>query len=141
MRVNPNQTTIQCVKFDGEENVIANTSDDLGKELPSNAVLWNPANGNNIVISNQTGGLNQNTISFSSVSPNPTKNYIKVTIESTYTSGTILIYNALGKEVLNQKFENTQEVKVDLEKMNAGTYYLFVKTNEGKIESHRVIKR
>jgi hypothetical protein len=133
-------SAFQEVKFDGEENVTANTSDDLGKELPSNVVLWNPANGNNIVITNQTGGLNQNTISFSSVSPNPTKNYIKVKIENAFSGGSIFIYNALGKQVLNQKFENTQEIKVDLEKMTAGTYYVFVKTNEGKVESHRVIK-
>lgn len=140
IRVNSNQTTIQCVKFDGEENVTANTSDDLGKELPANAVLWNPSNGNNIVISSQTGGINENAISFSTVSPNPTRNFVKVNLLNTSNSGRILVYNALGKEVINQKFENTQEVKVDLEKMNAGTFYLFVKTNEGKVESHRVIK-
>jgi len=140
IRVNSNQTTIQCVKFDGEENVTANTSDDLGKELPSNVVLWNPANGNNIVMVNEVIGLNENSISFSSVSPNPTKNFVKVSLSKTSNSGKVLVYNALGKEVLNQKFDNTQEVKVDLEKMNAGTYYLFVKTNEGKVESHRVVK-
>ena len=65
---------------------------------------------------------------------------MKVNLSNFSNGGKILVYNALGKEVLNQKFENTQEVKVDLEKMNAGTYYLFVKTNEGKVESHRVIK-
>ena len=140
IRVNSNQTTIQCVKFDGEENVSANTSDDLGKELPANAVLWNPTNGNNIVLTSQTGGINENAISFSTVSPNPTKNFVKVNLSNTFNGGRIHVYNALGKEVLNQKFENTQEVKVDLEKMNTGTYYLFVKTNEGKVESHRVIK-
>ena len=140
IRVNSNQTTIQCVKFDGEENVSANTSDDLGKELPANAVLWNPTNGNNIVLTSQTGGINENAISFSTVSPNPTKNFVKVNLSNTFNGGRIHVYNALGKEVLNQKFENTQEIKVDLDKMNAGTYYLFVKTNEGKVESHRVIK-
>jgi len=140
IRVNSNQTTIQCVKFDGEENVTANTSDELGKELPANAVLWNPTNGNNIVLSSQTGGINENAISFSTVSPNPTKNFVKVNLSNSSNGGKILVYNALGKEVFNQKFENTQEVKIDLEKMNSGTYYLFVKTNEGKVESHRVIK-
>jgi hypothetical protein len=140
IQVNGDQTTIKCVKFDNVDAVTANTSDDLGKNLPSNVNLWNPTNGNEIVLSSQAVGINELVASFSSVYPNPAKDLVTVSFENVLDSGTIEVYNSLGKITLKQTFSNTKEVKLNIEKMNSGTFYLYVKTLDGKVQSHRMVK-
>jgi acid phosphatase type 7 len=140
VRVNTDQTFIQCVKFENVEGVTAHTSDDLGKELPANVVLWNPSNGNQVVINNPIQGIENVAPSFSKVYPNPAKDFVKVSFDNHANGGKIEVYNALGKEVLNMNYQGTKEVKIALEGLPQGAYYIFVKTNDGKIQSHKVMK-
>ena len=140
IRVNLDETTIQSVKFENVDNVTANTSDDLGQELPLNTVVWNPSNGNQIIITNPVQGLNTTTESFSKVFPNPTKDQVKVSFANIISGGEIEVFNSFGKEVMNLKFGSGKEVNVNLMNLENGTYYLYVKTQDGKSQSHRVIK-
>ncbi len=140
IRMNTDQTFINCVKFENVENVVAHTSDDYGKTLPQGVVLWNPSNGSEVVLNNPIQGIENKQVEFSKIFPNPAKEFVKVSFNNAIPGGKIEVYNAFGKEVLTQNVNAGKEVKVNLEELPFGTYYLFVKTNDGKVQSHRMVK-
>ena len=139
IRVNTDQTFIECVRFENVENVVAHSSDDYGKTLPQGVSLWSPANGNFIVINNETQNVGNNSMSFSKVSPNPTKDLIKIEFPQNII-GTVEVYNALGKLQMKQPFNPSKSVDVSLKDLETGLLYVYIKTNDGKIQSHRVVK-
>ncbi|NBX78978.1 MAG: T9SS C-terminal target domain-containing protein, partial [Flavobacteriales bacterium] len=85
-------------------------------------------------------GINEIVPSFSSVYPNPAKDLITVAFDNMLAGGSVEVYNSLGKQVMKQSFTDSKEVKLNIEKLNTGTFYVYVKTTDGKIQSHRVVK-
>lgn len=141
IRVTPQQTTIQSVLFDGNENLTALTSDSLGKQLPGGILVWNPASGNQVVLQNNTGGLNNNGKTlFSKISPNPVVNILNVESKNAMQDAVIEIYNGLGKLVKSETVKSNKKHQIDLTNMPAGQGNVIVKFKDGRIESHTFVK-
>ena len=74
--------------------------------------------------------------------PNPTSNKLYIEMLSTNASdGTIQIFNALGKLIINQKFEKNQSrYEVDMSTLPSGNFILRVLNDEGVSETTKINK-
>ena len=140
IRVTPAQTTIKSVLFDGNENLVALTSDDYGKELPANVQVWNPTTGNVVVLNNYLAGLNEGTKLITKISPNPVTNYLKIESSNALNGAVIEIYNGLGKLVKTETLKSNNSNQIELQNMPAGQGYLIIRYMDGRIESHTFVK-
>ena len=94
----------------------------------------------NIVISGEGGftlvksenfGLEDQSISTFTMSPNPAKEF--VTLRSSNTPiNSIVVYNLLGQEVLATDRFDRQEVNLDISSLNSGVYLLTVNTTQSQ---------
>ncbi len=144
IRVTKDTTSIKCVRFDGEPNVQAITSDDLGKILPEDVVIWEPANGSTLYLVNSIdySAINDEVKKErSSVYPNPTSETLFLTIDAS-ESGKAELYNSLGKRCVVKTFRgNESKVSIDMSEVCTGVSYLHVRYDNGTVESHRVVKQ
>lgn len=139
IRLNQSEASIQCVKFENVSSVTASTSDALGKDLPGNAVTWNPSNGGKVTITNGAGKLSENTPMSSSVFPTVTSNTVNIEFGQLVGSAKIELYNSLGKLCTSEEVENVSSHEFDLKNACQGVNYIYIKTDDGKIESHRIV--
>lgn len=143
IRVTKTETTIQCVKFENVNGVFSILDDELGTGLPSNAVLWNPSNGNQVVITNPIDDSSLQEYSDLTTKVYPTVIDDKVTIEfgNTVDNATIEIYNSLGKICYSKNIENAKDHTLLLEGLCKGVGLIYIKLPSDVVESHRVIIR
>jgi len=141
VQVNMDTTRIKCVKFESVNAVFDTQNDELGGGLPSNAVLWNPSNGNEVIIVNpiQTSSLKENQEMTTSVYPTNVKNVFTVDFGKTIGKAKVEIYNSLGKLCQEQEVANTDSQKITVGDNCAGVSYVYIKFEDGNIESHRII--
>jgi photosystem II stability/assembly factor-like uncharacterized protein len=75
-----------------------------------------------------------------SVFPNPTKGNIKL-YSTKNTISNVTVYNMLGKEVHNAKFNNlSNDVNVDLSTINNGVYFMKATAENGVVQTIKIIK-
>ncbi|TVZ54905.1 putative secreted protein (Por secretion system target) [Lutibacter sp. Hel_I_33_5] len=71
--------------------------------------------------------------------PNPVQGYLTIK-----TSGidlhSIVVYNAIGKRIFENKKENLVSKKIDLSNLNNGIYFIKISTKNGKSIIKRVVK-
>ncbi|MEP5338204.1 MAG: T9SS type A sorting domain-containing protein [Algibacter sp.] len=67
--------------------------------------------------------------------PNPVKDIFTITNSQ---SADIIVYNILGKVVLNKKMENNND-SVDISNLNTGVYYVSI-NNNGVISNKKIVK-
>jgi hypothetical protein len=141
VQVNMDTTRIKCVKFESVNAVFDTQNDELGGGLPSNAVLWNPSNGNEVIIVNpiQTSSLKENQEMTTSIYPTNVKNVFTVDFGKTIGKAKVEIYNSLGKLCQEQEVANTDSQKITVGDNCAGVSYVYIKFEDGNIESHRII--
>lgn len=141
IRVSPQQTTIQSVLFDGNDNLTALTSDVLGKELPAGTQVWNPATGNQVVLQNNLNGIQNQSLTSATVYPNPTSDKLIVESKLNLTNATVEIYNGFGKLIKSEVSKVDQKMEIDLKQMPSGHGHVVIKFNSGKIENHFFVKK
>lgn len=140
IKVTPAQATIQSIPFDGNENIQASTSDEIGKDLPVGVTTWNPSNGNSIILSNPNAGLMDKKEIAASLSPNPAQKTIAISSKSNLIGAKIELYNALGKFIKRDEVKTNGAFILNIEELPAGQGQLIIKYTDGRIETLRFIK-
>ena len=90
-----------------------------------------------ISTSNEKFALNKERIKFY---PNPTINAITIDLEEREIVGTIQIFDGLGRSLIQQSFE-TKKPRIDVSRLEVGTYILQIVSKEGKRFSSTFIKQ
>lgn len=141
IRVNRTETRINCIKFESVNGVFPNQENDLGSGLPSNVVLWTPANGDEIVISKpiDTSSLPEHEELSTKVYPTSIEDQVTIEFAGIIEEATIELYNSLGKRCFSETIENTVKQTINLKGTCSGVSYLYIKQNNGTIESHKVV--
>lgn len=140
--VTPTETSIKCVKFENVASVTENTDDELGSGLPSDVVLWSPSNGDEIILTNpdDQASINQNIKKISSAHPNPSVDFVNLEFTKNLDNAVLELYNGLGKLCIKEEI-NGDSHKVDLTEVCSGVNYIYIITADGKVESHKIIKK
>jgi hypothetical protein len=142
IRVTKTETTVQCVKFENVNGVFAILDNDLGTGLPSNAVLWDPSNGDKITLEKpiDTSSLPENEQLSTSVYPTIVTNDLTVDFGRVVSNAKFELYTSLGKLCyqgeMNQAAEKHQ---IELTDISNGVCYLYIKLEDGSTESHRIV--
>jgi hypothetical protein len=141
VHVTKNETTIQCVKFENVNGVFSVLDNALGTGLPSNAVLWEPANGNTVVLTNpeDVTGTSNEFLSLSKVYPSVSDGKFTIEFGEAINSAKIEVYNSLGKRCFTDKVEQAEESTIFIDAACIGVCYLYIKYDDGLIESHPII--
>ncbi|GAB5416841.1 MAG: hypothetical protein Crog4KO_17080 [Crocinitomicaceae bacterium] len=141
IQVTKTETRINCVKFENVNGVFSILDNELGTGLPSNAVLWNPANGNQVVLTKpiDVTGFEEAQLQISQVYPTVAEEAITVDFGRHISNATVEIYNSLGKLCFAQKVENTDAYNLSLNDHCVGVCYLYIKYPNGRIESHPIV--
>ncbi len=72
--------------------------------------------------------------------PNPAQNQVQYTMQVTYTSGSLVIFDAMGREVLSQSL-NAASPNIDIRPLPQGLYTVVVRTDAGtSVQSLSVVK-
>ncbi len=79
-----------------------------------------------------------NTAEFSAY-PNPTNGTIKLSSSINNVSN-VAVFDMLGKEVLTKNYTNLNEVDVDLSSLNNGVYFLKAATDNGGVQTMKIVK-
>jgi hypothetical protein len=76
-----------------------------------------------------------------SIYPNPTNDYVTVKGLNTLSNGEYSIINLAGMELKKGKFQNTQDLKINLSGLSNGMYLIKIIDNKGQsIAINRLIK-
>ncbi|MBC8266210.1 MAG: T9SS type A sorting domain-containing protein [Flavobacteriales bacterium] len=78
----------------------------------------------NIVLNIKQNSSNRKT----NIYPNPTKGRITIKTEAVFKKTNIKITNIFGKEILNNEFNNTNTVSVNIKNQNRGIYFIHIQT-------------
>ncbi len=145
-------TLVENISIDNFVQVLASSKIDPDS-TPGNDVDNTPDEDDEAAVSIQVNDLlppsgpNQNVldgINNVEVFPNPVNEVLTVEFEiSSKSSNTLFIYDLTGRPVITEKvnFEKGfNQIKVETDKLPAGSYFLFVPTTEGKSLMSRFIK-
>jgi uncharacterized membrane protein len=140
IRVTPVQATIQTIPFDGNENVAASASDEMGKVLPNGVATWNPSNGNTVVLQNPGAGVPTINTVKASISPNPAQKVIEIKSSVSLADAKLELYNGLGKMVKKEEIKSNGTYTLNIEDLAPGQGQLVIKYKNGRIETIRFVK-
>lgn len=140
-----NGMCIQTVRFDNVAGVATLFDDDLGSALPSGVSLWTPANTPTgcleIAGPGAPSNIDEQVSNVSQIYPVPASDQVTVEFVKVYDQEvTIEIYNSLGKLCRTETVSGTNQVNVDVTELCSGVNYFYIKTPDGKVESHRIVK-
>ncbi|XOV68023.1 MAG: fibronectin type III domain-containing protein [Fluviicola sp.] len=141
IRVDKDETRINCVKFENVNGVFSILDNALGTGLPSNAVLWNPSNGNEVVLTNpiDVTGLTTSETAQVTVYPTVVVEELNIDFVQLIPYATVEIYNSLGKLCFSEKIENTTSSKIIINENCTGVCYLYVKMADGNVYSFPIV--
>ena len=125
-----NNPSLTCIEVDNAAYSTANwTNIDAGVTFNTNCA--NPCS---------TFGVGMDELTFSSVSiyPNPTRDWITVSLEER-TPTTISLRNSLGQLLLSVKHPSSNEVVLDISNYPNGLYFLQVEV-DGQVITRKVVK-
>jgi hypothetical protein len=89
--------------------------------------------------SNALGVKDFNNTSEFSVYPNPTSGLMKLS-SSINTVSNVAVYDLLGKVVLTNNYSNLNEVSVDLSSLKTGVYFMKATSDNGGVQTIKVVK-
>lgn len=141
--VSKTQTKIECVKFENINAVAENTNDELGAGLPVGITLWNPANGNHIILNNDIDFSSDDELTLKdqiNIFPNPTIGNVNIEFEQHVTGATIKLFNSLGKLCVEDEI-NGDFYELKMENACKGVNYIYIQSEDGKVTSYKVIKQ
>lgn len=109
----------------------------LNVRIKDNTNLWGPPFKNVITVKPSLGTSDFEALNALKIYPNPVDNILTISFSNEITA--VSIYNLLGQEVISKTI-NANEAKIDVSKLNAGTYLVKVQAdNEAK--TLKIIKR
>ncbi len=138
--VSKTKIEIRTIKFDAVASVGQVTSSDPACTLPTGISVWTPSNGAVVEILNPAANITDplNSIKKITVFPNPTSNFVTLTVKQKIPKATIDIYNGMGKLLKVVACDIEGDYKLSMENLPKGTYFIFIEA-EGFSESHKVI--
>jgi len=90
---------------------------------------------------NVLGTENNSLVSVFSMYPNPASNLVSISLDDSSESISVIIYDQLGRRVLEKEFENViNEVQISLNELNKGVYYVQVISETMKSTKKLIIK-
>lgn len=83
---------------------------------------------------------NTNDFAFNNIviAPNPISDFIQIQFEA-ITTGSINLYNALGKQIISEAVIEAADVKIDVRNLNAGEYFVEIQSGK-RIGIYKLIK-
>jgi len=114
--------------------------DELVIKWPSGIVdvITNPdVNTAHLIIEGQTLGVDENTLTNISLSPNPAKNLITINYSENLKGALAAVYDVMGRIVLSNNLERNT---LDVSSLNTGLYFLNLNLN-GKTVQLKFIKK
>lgn len=144
IQVNQDSTVIRSVKFENVGNVTESTDNELGSDLPNGVTLWEPDNGDRIVLYNKTDEEDElNTIDAKqnkyNVHPNPATDKITIEFNTELNNAKIEVYSSLGKLCYETEVSGLKTELPLNESCHGGVNYVYIKTKDGRIESHKIV--
>jgi hypothetical protein len=73
---------------------------------------------------------NENSLKFR-IYPNPSTNVIELDFEDKEEQIKLNVINIHGQQVLSNKFENTEHIKLSVADLSSGIYFIKIVTNQG----------
>jgi acid phosphatase type 7 len=141
LRVSKDTIEIRNIQFQNVAAVGLLVDDELGSFPPSNVTYWNPTGGSTIYIV-RPGSSDVADIKKENrykVYPVPSNNFVTVDL-NTPTNATIEVYNSLGKLCEVHNSNGLNKVNIDLLELCNGVNYLYIKTADGHVEHHKLLK-
>lgn len=140
VRVTQNEATVRSVKFLNIAGVAQSTDDNLGSDLPGGVTLWNPSNGNTVVLARATGNVpSLPTFNFQ-LFPNPASDIISIEFDTQMESGSVEVYNGLGKLCLKEEIKGMKH-QMDISNLCSGVNYIYIKDQKGNVQVEKLIKK
>lgn len=119
---------------------VVGTPTEIIPATPGDGLIWDlsafTSNGTIKVI--PTTGLNDKQM-INSIYPNPFKNKIQVTLGQSFDNVQVSVVNMLGQTVYSKSFGNTNQINMNLDKLETGVYMLQVKNGDDLI-STKIVK-
>lgn len=140
IRVSKDSITIQSVKFENIPGVTASTDDNLGHGLPAGTTLWTPSNGDMIVIAHPSADVLEVEAKVNAIFPNPASNQVNIEFKESMNNGTLELYNSLGKLCKSESINGNTHT-LDIQDACSGVSYIYIKSEDGTIESYKIIKQ
>ena len=118
----------------------------LNTITPSSPLMTNPAttfvNGADVILACPGVGINEATekILFS-IYPNPSSGNFIITSTEAFANGTLEVLNILGEKVFSENVFNSSELKINLENMNAGIYFLKIFDGQNDFSGKLLVER
>ena len=87
--------------------------------------------------------LNTNDASFLSelkVYPNPASEYVMISIPELENKASVIMYDALGREVMQQEIVNATSIQIDLNDISRGIYYVSISEGKNTVTKKLIIK-
>lgn len=140
IRVSKDSIKIQCAAFQNLSSVTPNTSDALGHGLPANTVIWTPSNGDVVVITDPSASIDEFDSKVDGIFPNPATDKIQIQFNESINNGTLELYNSLGKLCKSESINGNTHT-LDIQDACSGVNYLYIKSNDGSIESYKIVKK
>ena len=73
------------------------------------------------------------------VYPNPTDGAVKLAFENSVKEGNVMLFDELGKQILNQKINGLSSLDLDISECDTGLYYMVIQA-DGKRTVEKLIK-
>lgn len=142
LRVTQDTIAIQNVKFENITAVGTLLDDELGSGLPSGALLWNPGNGGTLYIAKAGAQLSSEApeLFVKNIYPNPSQTQVNIEFGKVMRDATIEVYNGLGKFCKSETFTGLSSYQLDVRDLCPGVNFIYVKTPNGSVERHKVMK-
>lgn len=141
VQVNQSRISIQTVKFENVASVAALTDDDLGTLLPTSVPIWTPTNGSEVIIQNpMTSTEPKAEMKVKRIFPVPSKQYVTIEFGEVMNGATLEVYNGLGKFCRTEEINGQANYQLDMSDLCSGVNFIYIKTKDGNVESHKVVK-
>ncbi|GAB5538031.1 MAG: hypothetical protein Salg2KO_01340 [Salibacteraceae bacterium] len=75
------------------------------------------------------------------VYPNPTRSNITIDFKQSVKSGTIVLLDAFGKQIVTQDFQESKKVDLNTQQLAAGIYLIQINAEGAGLSSQRIIKQ
>ena len=73
------------------------------------------------------------------VYPNPCIDYFMISLDQTYNTIQVILYDALGKICMNRNFEDESDLRFNFKQIQTGIYRLMIITDKRMIKQGKLI--
>lgn len=83
--------------------------------------------------------VDENKLKLFDITSNPAKTHLIINLPASVNSGELVIHDVLGKKVISQTIQQSQQLKIDVSNFNQGLYLVSL-TSEDKKQTQRFLK-